>query len=332
MKPFSENILKFPLDKAEIESLNEKDIDKLISLDKHGLLVGHKENIQSYKKRLINIESEIQNLREELKAKGQIELFNKIYATKNDLIGTDILTQASEYTKKAYNFSINWIPGFFLSKGLGLLTGGCTATTETGFTFFLIRSAFSCKKKWLWYSRNELLSHELCHAAREPLKDRHLEEFFAYKLSSSPFRQYFGNCFQRSFDAALLLLPLFLLLAVQIINTFIFSNIPMLWFWIIAFIYPVFLLIRNQYYRNYYSKARKSLLATYDGNIPSDSILFRCCSEEIRQIGKLINSPVKLKGWIEDKVKIELRWRIINKRFIINNLTADHQNVCVSKK
>jgi len=347
MKPLSENILKFPLGKTEIENLSDTDIDKLVSLDKYGLLIGHKEDILSYKKRLFSIESEIQSLKEELETKGQIELFHKIYATKNNLIGTDILTQASEFTEKTYNFSINWIPGFFLSKGLGLLTGGCSATSETGFTFFLIRSAFSGKKKWLWYSRNELLSHELCHAAREPLKDRHLEEFFAYKLSSSPFRQYFGNCFQRPFDAALLLLPLFLLLTVQIVNTFLFSGIPMLWFWIIAFIYPIFLLIRNQFYRNIYFKARKSLLSAFGEDrrlstsqsfikmkpitdhgpqttdhdllsreIPYDSILFRCNSVEINKIGKFVNSPERLKKWIEDNVKIELRWEIINRRFI----------------
>ena len=246
MKQFSEKTLKFPLSKTEIENLDEVDINNLVSLDKQGLLIGHNESILSYKERLLNIELEIQGLKEELETKGQIELFHKVYASNNNLIDRDILAQASELTEKAYNFSINWIPGFFLSKGLGLLTGGCSATSETGFTFFLIRAAFSNKKKWLWYSRNELLSHELSHAAREPIKDRHLEEFFAYKLSSSSFRRFFGNCFQSPFDAICLLFPLFLLLAVQSINTFFFSGIlPMLIFWVIAFIYPIFLLISS---------------------------------------------------------------------------------------
>jgi hypothetical protein len=320
MKRFAKNILEFPLDKTEIESLTEKDIDKLVSLDQKGLLIGYKDDILSYKKRLSNIESEIQSLKEELEIKGKIELFHKVYATKNNLISTDILTEASEYTKKVYNFSVNWIPGFYLTKGLGLLTGGCAATTETGFTFFLIRSGFSSKNKWLWYSRNELLSHELCHAAREPVKDRRLEEFFAYKLSTSPLRRYLGNCFQGTFDAILLLLPLFLLLAMQVINTFFHATIPIIIFWIIAFIYPSFLLIRNQLYRNYYFKAQKSLFSAYGNNIPSDSILFRCNSKETIQIGKFINSPTELKKWIEDNTRNKLRWKIITKRFIAKNV------------
>ena len=146
MKQFSDNLLKFPLTKTEIENLNEKDTNKLVTLDQHGLLIGYNEDILSYKKRLISIESEIQNLKEELETKGQIEIFHKIYASKNNLIDTDILTQVSQCTEKAYSFSTNWVPGFFLSKGLSLLTGGCSATTETGFTFFLIRSAFPTGK------------------------------------------------------------------------------------------------------------------------------------------------------------------------------------------
>ena len=316
MKNLSKNILKFPLTKTEIENLKSIDIDKLLSLDNFGLLIGYNEDIQSYKKRLLSIESDIQSLKKELATKGQIELFHKVFATENNLISTDILTEASKYTEKSYNFSINWIPGFFLSKGLGLLTGGCSATSESGFTFFLIRSSFSSKKKWLWYSRNELLSHELCHAARAPVKDRYLEEFFAYKLSSSPFRRFFGNCFQGVFDAILLLMPLFLLLAMQIINTFLFLGIPMSIFWIIAFIYPIFLLIRNQVYRNVYFKAQKSLLSAFGNNTPFDSILFRCNSKEISQIGRFKNSPDQLKEWIEDNAIKELRWQVIYQRFI----------------
>ena len=95
----------------------------------------------------MDIESEIQNLREELETKGQIELFHNIHATQNDLIPTGIIEQPSGHTNTTYNFSSNWAPGFFLSKGLGMLTGGCSATSETGFTFFLIKSNFGEKKE-----------------------------------------------------------------------------------------------------------------------------------------------------------------------------------------
>ena len=310
-------MLKFPLNKKQIEDLSEKDTDTLIALDKQGLLLGDKEDITSYKKRLLNIETEIQSLKEVLETKGKFELFNKIYATKKNFIGADIASQSSKETNTAYNFSIDWVPGFFLSKGLGWLTGGCSATSETGFTFFLIRSIFSSKKKWLWYNRNELLSHELCHAARGPIKDRHFEEFFAYKLSPSPFRRFFGNCFQRPLDAMFLLAPIFLLLTIQIINSFLFCNIPVVYFWIIAFLYPAFLVIRNQYYRNYYFKAKESLTSAFGNKISFDSVLFRTNSKEIIQIGKFKNSPDKLKEWIKEKAKAELRWEVISQRFII---------------
>ena len=316
MKQSSDDFLNFPMSKEEIEKLDEKDIDRLVYLDQHGLLVGNNEDISSYKKRLVEIESDIQELKQELDEKGQVEIFNKIFAKKNEFINTNILSETSESTKKTYKFSINWVPGFFLSKGLGMLAGGCAVTAENGLTLFLIRSVFSNRKKWLWYSRNELLSHELCHVAREPLQDRRLEEFFAYNLSTSSFRKYFGNCFQSPFDTLLLLFPLFLLLLAQTINTFTLYDIPMWCFWLIALTYPAFLLARNQFYRNYYFKAQKSLVKTYDNDIPFEPILFRCHSEEVKQIGEFANSPAKLKNWIKDKAKNELRWKVINKRFI----------------
>ena len=309
-------MLEFPLTKKQIADLTEKDLDTLIVLDQQGLLLGVTEDISTYKTRLLNIESETRVLDVELETKGQIKLFSKIYAQKNNLIPSNIMTESSKDTNAAYNFSINWAPGFFLSKGLGLLTGGCSATSKTGFTFFLIKTAFKNKKKWLWYDRNELLTHELCHTARVPIKDNHFEEFFAYKLSLSRFRRFFGNCFQTQLDAILLLAPIFLLLLMQIINSFFFCNIPMFIFWIIAFIYPLFLVLRNQYYRNHYFKAKKSLTNAFDKKIPFDSILFRCNSREIIQIGKLKNAPTKLKEWINEKATSKLRWKIINKRFI----------------
>ena len=234
------NKIFFPLNRTEIEQLNENDINPFIELDKQGLLIGSGEDINSFKQRLLNIEKDITSLKQELKKKDKIELFSKVFASEKDIINSEILDEAKHQTEKAYNFSINWIPGFYLNKGLGFLTGGCSATTESGFTFFLIRSNFSSSKKWLWYSRSELLSHELCHAARTAINDKRLEEFFAYKLSTSKLRQYLGNCFQGTYDAILLLAPIFLLLIIQLINTFFLFNLPVWIFWIIAAIYPIF--------------------------------------------------------------------------------------------
>ena len=70
MKHLPERILKFPLTKTEIKNLSNKDIDSLVSLDEHGLIIGYKEDFLSYKKRLSSIESEIQSLKEKLVTKG----------------------------------------------------------------------------------------------------------------------------------------------------------------------------------------------------------------------------------------------------------------------
>jgi len=316
-KPTSKNIvLDFPLTENEIKHLSEDSIQSLIDLDKNGLLIGSGENIQKFKQRLLSISSEINELKNELEKNDSVELFLKVRAKYNTLIDSKLFKEPSDYTSSNYNFSINWVPGFFLNKGLGFLTGGCSISSETGFSLFLIKSAFSKNIRWLWYNRNEILSHELCHIARTPINDNSYEEFFAYKLSFSKFRNYFGNCFQKPIDSILLLCPILLLLLIQIMNSFLYLNLPIYIFWILALVYPIFLLVRNQYYRNYYFKAVRSLKNAYGNSIQSDSILFRCNSNEIKKISQFINTSAKLKKWIISQKDCNLKWKIIFTRFI----------------
>ena len=53
-------------------------------------------------------------------------------------------------------------------------------------------SLYKKKNKWYIYGRQELMSHELCHAARFPLKADKYEELLAYQSSTSTFRKLFG--------------------------------------------------------------------------------------------------------------------------------------------
>lgn len=295
----------------KIASLQEGDLDKLIELDAMGLLVAPGETLQQYKERQTELFRNLEQIYSELEDNGTVTLFDWITLEKDRRIPPEIMEEAAAINDSYYGFKINWVPGFFLSHSLGFLWGGCSISIpEENLSIFLIRANFAKQKRWLIYRRDELISHELCHIARLPMRDRSFEELFAYRSSPSGFRRYMGNCFQYSIDAILFIVPFFLLLLAQICQQFLHLTwLPIYPFWILALSYPVFLMIRNQVIRNHFFKAKKKLERAGVEN--PMALLFRSTKTEIIEISKSYD----IQSYIDSKAPSELRWKIIDSRF-----------------
>lgn len=300
----------------QIENLTENDIAGLAELDRHGLLLGPNENLVEYKKRLGRLNKVLHDIEKEISQKDEIKFFNVLALRRENHISAEIMEEAAEYTRTFYDFNIDWVPGFFLSKSLGMLWGGCAIfLTDNPLPIFLIRANFAKNKRWLFYRRDELLAHELCHIARIPIGDKSFEELFAYRLSPSCLRRYAGNCFQNQDDAILFILPIFLLLFIQILKTFFSLHwLPVYPFWMLTILYPLFLLIRNQSARNRFFRAKQNLEELPVKN--TLAVLFRCTRNEIIEISHLKNRSSELSDWIKRHVDSELRWKVIQHRFI----------------
>ena len=194
----------FPLTSSELDDLQKDDLKSLVKLDDNGFFAGVGESFADFKTRLVAEKKELEKFAEDVKNNKEVKIFDDIKVSQNDLIGKDIMREATKKTRELYDFEIDYLPGFFLNKDIGLLWGGCSIYDEETYQrIFLIRKNFKKQKKWFIYNRQELLAHELCHGARQILNDRKLEEFFAYQTSSSSFRRYIGNCFISEFDAIL---------------------------------------------------------------------------------------------------------------------------------
>ena len=289
----------FPLDKEQINNLKEEDIEALCYLDSEGLLLGTNESFSEYKNRLLKTYDDIAHISSEISIEktAYIDKKNKINA--EDQLSEDRYIEPNRELVQKYSFKINWIPVFF-HKNIGLLAGGCTLTFESGLSSILISKKFK-DTKWLIYSLPEILTHELCHAVRAPIKDSKFEEFFSYNLSASPIRKYFGNCFRSHLDSLLLLLPVLLLFLVQLYKTFFLSELNTSFSWVLILVYPLFLLIRNLISQNIYRKAticlKKSAFLTQ--NI--SSILFRCNYDEIKRIAESTRNSEKIEKWLVKK-------------------------------
>ena len=249
-----------------------------------------------------------------------LTVFGEITVEEREKIPPEIIARAADVTWELYKFRTSHVPGFFLSRSVGLLWGGCLiGDPDENFSLFLIRNAFRTREKWLFYRRTELFAHELCHSMRLELRETTLEEHFAYQTSPSALRRYLGNCFIRDVDAVLFVVPALLLLAATLVRDFFWGAMPVGPFWILVFVYPLFLLLRNAASRRVVKKAARKL--NEFGITETDAILFRCTREELCALGALENRE-QFDRLILDLGSRELRWKIIIERFITRENTT----------
>ena len=304
----------FPLDKERVNNLKEEDLEALCYLDSEGFLLGVNESFIEYKIRLLKICSDTARVNSEINVKKDVCIDSKIEIKAEEQLPKDKYIAPNLALTQKYGFQINWVAAFF-HKNIGLLAGACTLTFESGLSFILISRKFKHKSKLLIYSLQEIITHELCHAARMPIKDNMLEEFFAYNLSSSPIRRHFGNCFRSPLDSLLLFLPILLLFLVQFYKEYFCSELNSGFFWVLILVYPLFLLIRNQISVNIYKKAKRYLAKSGFSTTNIPAILFRCSYNEIKKIAGFYADSSKSEAWFCKKNNTEIRWKIISRRF-----------------
>ena len=294
-------------------------------LDSHGLIVAPGETLESYSARIDEIlrtrarfvlcddgQAKPESLEDEIGFKvGEVEP-----------MPPDIIAEAADKTEKLFGFRADWVPAYFPSRGLGLLWGGCTVITESGFPVFFLRRGFRNKQKWFIYRRDEILAHELCHAVRGCLEDETYEEHFAYMTSGSAFRRWTGNCFRRECDAILFLIPLALLLAAQIVVYSGVLPLPIWPFWLIAAAFPIFLIARNIPGRRTFFAARAKLERA--GFVNPDAALFRMTADEIKTLARTPDDQIE--SFLQEKSDAELRWQILIHRFQHMQTETPHEN------
>jgi hypothetical protein len=289
-------------------------IEELTNLDAAGFIAGKDETEAEYLDRVSKIRSAHADFLARLEATGSAEALDGIVVRSEDAIPSAFYDNPAEITRRIYGFEVRHVPGFFLSRQVGLLWGGCLiGDSDLNFSLFLLRGTFRKREKWLFYRRDELLAHELCHSARQALGEVTLEEFFAYQTSPSLLRRKLGNCFIRDRDAILFVLPSLLLLAAEIIRGFLFPSFPSWIFWPAAVAYPIYLLIRNQISLNLVKRARKALVRCGVGE--PFAVMFRCTREELGTIAGFTSSD-ELRSFAAERGEKEVRWRIILERFL----------------
>lgn len=277
-------------------------VNVLRKFDRHGLFPAPGEDGKAFAARLTHLAEALADLDKSLKKDGTVEPCSGIKLQKDSTIPGNIANEALEKTIQLYDVKPDWVPGFFADESFGLLWGGCALSDpESNLVLFIIRKTFRKKRKFLVYDRQELMAHELTHAAHQSIDELKYEEYFAYRTSRSRLRKFFGGCFIYKFDAMLFLLPILLLPVVQLLNVLTPLVLPMAYFYILAALYPLFLICRC--FNTWLTAAKARSFLCKQGVERPDTVLFRMTANEIAALarGKMIQGN-------------DLRWTLIKER------------------
>ena len=252
--------------------------EALLALDRRGLLAGAGESVEEYLARIRKLQGNINAMEDALSKDGHYEV-EGIEVVSKDRIKPSFFENANSQCLDLFGFAADWVPAFFINPSFSFLFGGCSFSfLPDFFARFIIRRSYKNSQRGLFYGRDELMAHEMCHVARAALLSNAYEETFAYCTSKSSFRKYIGGIFLSQWDSFLLLGSTFVLLLAQICNIFL-MQLPMWIFWLLPPIVLAWLLLRYWRLRRRMSKAQATLATIYGQN--ATKVLFRCSDDEI---------------------------------------------------
>lgn len=299
----------------ELKCAASGDPETLMNLDERGFIIGPEEDARRYATRLASLEINISEIEEQLSAEGTLDMAG-FSLSSEQRIPPELFEEVAEKTKTLYRFSVDWVPGFFINPKFSWLFGGCAiyGVDPDFFALFIIRKSFEKNPNWLIYNRDELLSHELCHIARIAFEGNVYEETNAYQTASSKFRRNYGGLFRTQADTFILLGSTFLLFITQIFRVLYMPALApaVMACWGILIAFAAWIFLRHKVGIGKRARAINNLSTVAGEN--AEAVCFRCTDEEVYQIAAL--SADSVKEYIAKKAGENLRWSVINHRFV----------------
>jgi len=225
-----------------------------------------------------------------------------------DAVPEKIIEDASSLTQLLFDFSGKQIPCFFQDKDLALWEGAALWIEDVdGISIPRIQLKHSFRKgSYLLYKVDEVLAHEMLHAARIAYHEPKYEEILAYQTSKNSVRRLLGPLFQdpkESYLFILLLLTGFGLEIGSVMSDFSFY-VP----WILLpFLWVGCLGVRLSCRIKKFNKGLLSLGSAIADHSKSLAILARLTDAEIEHISKFPSNEVR--SFFNQKIHSDLRIR-----------------------
>jgi len=275
--------------------MDEISEEELLHLNERGIIPGPSESMDDFGKRVKSIELNESSIEEEKK------------------LSWSDFDWARSTVSHLFDISPDWVEAYYSNKGLWFWQGAMTYMKFKKDSSVVIQMRENLKKgKYLYlYDKEEILSHEVIHAARMAFNEPKTEELFAYWTSTSHFRKLFGPIFRRPLESNIFMSFLGFGISLQLFSPFIDSVylLPLIQLAnTLSLSMLTFCLFRLYRTRFKVNRALKKLTSIVDSKTIARSILFRLTDKEIYFFAKASTSQI-LK-YIEKQN--ELRWKVIN--------------------
>ena len=302
------------LDEKVLQRIRQEDLDTLVDLDRRGLTPAPNEDGDAFAARLQRLAERLSQWEDDLRTAGRTSL-EGITLKREDAIPAELLAASGKRTKGLYGFQCDWVPGYFCSPSHSWLFGGCTFSAPPDlFTVFIISQKLRTKKRHLFYDRDEILSHELCHVARTGLQATEFEEHFAYQTSTGAFRRNWGGIMHSQWDSFLFLALCLLLPIGQLVLPQFAPSLPLWLNWIPLLAALAFFVLRHLRSRRHFQKALQTLqkYACHGDEQKARILLFHATDQEIHVLAKLYGKAngETLFHQTLDSFPKDLRWKV----------------------
>jgi hypothetical protein len=235
----------------------------------------------------------------------------------------DLLEEGFQIADKFYDIKPHWIPVFFSNYKLAFWHGGCAwifqenEATPTG-AFFQLRTPFKTSQTYLGlYKRSALVAHEFSHVGRMMFEEPRFEEVFAYRSDPSAFRRYFGPIMQSSWESALFVLFLFLILMIDfslssLASTSLYQHF--MWLKLVPFGMILYALGRLYRKQRQFSRCLNNLQKIVGTEEKANGVIYRLTDNEICTFAKMTEK--QLREYIELNKDKTLRWQVISAAYL----------------
>jgi hypothetical protein len=192
-----------------------------------------------------------------------------------------------------------WVPLHYSNKGLPPWQGAAACIADETTAWIQLRTSLQRRRRlWGFYSRDELIAHELAHIGRMAYNEPRFEELLAYQ-TAPPFRQRWAALIQTPLEAILLLSTF---LVASLVATLLLFFYPLLYaylYWIqfLPFLLVIFLAARLTYRRHQLKRL---------SHLPP-ALVYRLTDAEIITFGNM--SRPSIRKYAEKQTS--LRWQML---------------------
>ena len=237
-------------------------------------------------------------------------LYTKSTSLASDNDSSSARQQASLITNTLFSFSCDNFPFTYSNKNLAFWEGAALFIEDENdicHPHIQLRKGF-LKGSYLFYKVEEVLSHEMFHAARIAYKEPKYEEIFAYMTSKSLLRRFLGPLFQSPKESYLFVILLMLALIFEMVSAFVSISMYLPWM-MLPFLFIGILGARLYFRHRTLQKASFHISSSIKNPSLAIACLARLKDSEIDLFA--VSSPNKILSYLQENKEKELRIRSI---------------------